>query len=75
MRLLVYVTSTDSINFPATISGATIKYLVTFGRRTSNIINIYKRTVALKYTTAIIRSILLRILTIILSLLSECGLR
>src|SRR6266702_3167539 len=56
MRLFIYATSTDSINFLAAISGATIKCLVAFGRRTSNIINVY-RTVALKHTTVIIRSI------------------
>jgi len=75
MRLLIHIASTNSINFPAAISGAIIKYLVVFGRRTLNVINIYRRTVALKYTTAIIRSILLRILIIIPLLLSERGLR
>ena len=75
MRLLVYIASTNSINFLTAISGAIIKCLAAFGRRTLNVINICRRTVALKYTMAIIRSILLRILIIILSLLSERGLR
>ena len=75
MRLRIYTASTNSINFLAAISGATIKCLVAFGRRTLNVISVYRRTVALKYTMVIIRSILLRILTIILSLLSERGLR
>ena len=61
MRLFVYIVFTNSINFPTAISGATIKCLVIFSRKTTNVISVYRRTVALKYTIVIIRSILLRI--------------
>ena len=58
MKLAARVASTDSINSPAAISGAMIRYLAASARKTLNDINIYKKTVALKPIKVKIKSIL-----------------
>jgi len=75
MRLATRIASTNNINSPAATFGATIWCSAAYIIRILNDTSAYRRTVALKYTMVIIRSILQRILMRILSLLSEPGLK
>ena len=75
MRLAASVPSIESINFFTTISKAIIKYLAASAKKILNNISVYRKTIVLKLIKVRIRSILQRILIIILSLFSVQGLQ